>query len=98
MTDTAKLIQDKVAEKRHEIIQFMREIVAIPSYESKIGQVGERIQAEMKKLSYDEVRFDKMGNTVGRVSSGKRVIVFDTHVDTVGIGDPTAWKWDPFKG
>jgi putative selenium metabolism hydrolase len=98
MTDTAKQIQDKVAEKRHEIIQFMRELVAIPSFESKIGPVGERIQAEMKKLAYDEVRFDKMGNTIGRVGNGKRVIVFDTHVDTVGVGDPMAWKWDPFEG
>ena len=98
MTDIAKLIQDRVADQREEIIQFMREIVAIPSFESKIGLVGERIQVEMKKLAYDEVRFDKMGNTIGRIGNGKRVIVFDTHVDTVGIGDPTAWKWDPFKG
>jgi len=98
MTDTAKLIHDRVVEKRDEIIQFMRELVAIPSFESKISAVGERIQAEMKKLAYDEVRFDKMGNTFGRVGDGKRVIVFDTHVDTVGIGDPTAWKWDPFEG
>ena len=98
MTDTAKRIQDKVAEKRNEIIQFMRELVAIPSFESKIGAVGERIQAEMNKLAYDEVRFDKMGNTIGRIGNGKRVIVFDTHVDTVGIGDPMAWSWDPFEG
>ena len=98
MTDTAKLVQDKVAEQRDEIIQFMRELVAIPSFASKIGAVGERIQAEMKKLAYDEVRFDKMGNTIGRVGNGKRVIVFDTHVDTVGIGDPAAWSWDPFEG
>jgi putative selenium metabolism hydrolase len=98
MTDIAKLIQDRVVGKHDEIIQFMREIVAIPSFESKIGPVGERIQAEMKKLAYDEVRFDKMGNTIGRIGNGKRVIVFDTHVDTVGIGDPTAWKWDPFEG
>ena len=98
MTDTAKRIQDKVAEKRNEIIQFMRELVAIPSFESKIGAVGERIQGEMNKLAYDEVRFDKMGNTIGRIGNGKRVIVFDTHVDTVGIGDPMAWSWDPFEG
>ena len=76
----------------------MRELVAIPSFESKIGPVGERIQAEMKKLGYDEVRFDKMGNTIGRIGTGEKVIVFDTHVDTVGVGDPTAWRWDPFEG
>jgi putative selenium metabolism hydrolase len=98
MIDTAKRIHDRVEEKREEIVQFMRELVAIPSFESKIGPVGERIQAEMKKLGYDEARFDKMGNTVGRIGNGERIIVFDTHIDTVGIGDPTAWKWDPFEG
>src|SRR5688572_32644068 len=98
MTYTAKRIQERVTAKRDEIIQFMRELVAIPSFESKIGPVGERIQAEMKKLGYDEVRFDKMGNTIGRIGSGKKVLVFDTHIDTVGVGDPSAWEWDPFKG
>ena len=91
-------IKKKVQDNRENIIQFMRDIVAIPSMESKIGPVGERIQAEMKKLAYDEVRFDKMGNTIGRIGNGKKVIVFDTHIDTVGIGDPSTWGWDPFKG
>ncbi|MEK7276943.1 MAG: YgeY family selenium metabolism-linked hydrolase [Chloroflexota bacterium] len=91
-------IQKRVAASRDDIIKFMREICAIPSMDSKIGPVGERTQAEMKKLGYDEVRFDKMGNTVGRIGSGKKVIVYDTHIDTVGIGDPAAWKWDPFQG
>src|SRR6266542_2788068 len=91
-------IQKKVQQSREDIIQFMRDIVAIPSMESKIGPVGERIQAEMKKLGYDEVRFDKMGNTIGRIGNGKKVIVFDSHIDTVGVGDPGEWKWDPFIG
>jgi putative selenium metabolism hydrolase len=76
----------------------MREICAIPSMDSQIGPVGERIQAEMRALNYDEVRFDKMGNTLGRIGNGRRVIVFDSHIDTVGIGDRAAWGWDPFTG
>ncbi|NTW12941.1 MAG: YgeY family selenium metabolism-linked hydrolase, partial [Anaerolineales bacterium] len=59
---------------------------------------GERIQAEMRKLGFDEVRFDKMGNTVGRIGNGPKVIVFDSHIDTVGVGDPGEWEWDPFVG
>jgi putative selenium metabolism hydrolase len=98
MTDIVKEIQKRVQDSREDIIKFMREICAIPSMESKIGPVGERIQAEMKKLGYDEARFDKMGNTVGRIGNGPKVIVFDTHIDTVGIGDPSAWEWDPFVG
>lgn len=98
MTDTTKEIQKRVQSSREDIIEFMRDIVAIPSMDSKIGEVGERIQAEMKKLGFEEVRFDKMGNTVGRIGNGKRVMVYDSHIDTVGIGDPSSWLWDPFKG
>ena len=91
-------IQKRVQASREDIIEFMREIVAIPSMDSQLKDVGERIAAEMNKLGFDEVRFDKMGNIMGRIGNGKRVIVYDSHIDTVGIGDPTEWEWDPFKG
>ncbi|HEU0297390.1 MAG TPA: YgeY family selenium metabolism-linked hydrolase [Anaerolineales bacterium] len=91
-------IKQKVEQNRENIIQFMRDICAIPSMESKIGPVGARIQDEMRELGYDEVRFDKMGNTIGRIGDGPGVIVFDSHIDTVGVGDPSEWEWDPFAG
>ncbi|HEY3313177.1 MAG TPA: YgeY family selenium metabolism-linked hydrolase [Anaerolineales bacterium] len=91
-------IQSKVAEHKEDIIKFMREICAIPSMDSNIGPVGERIAVEMRKLGFDEVRFDKMGNIMGRIGSGKRVIVYDSHIDTVGVGDRSEWEWDPFEG
>ena len=49
----------------------MRDIVAIPSMEGQLKDVGERIGAEMTKLGFDEVRFDKMGNIMGRIGVGQ---------------------------
>ena len=91
-------LQEKIQSQREQIIRFMREICAIPSMESNIEDVGKRIAKEMKALHFDEVRFDKMGNIMGRIGNGEKVIVFDSHIDTVGIGDPHEWKWDPFEG
>ncbi len=91
-------VQSRVDAARDEMIQFLREIVAIPSMDSQLAAVGERIGDEMRKLGYDEVRFDKMGNIMGRIGDGERVIVMDSHVDTVGVGDPEEWEWDPFEG
>lgn len=91
-------LQKKVAENRENIVKFMRDICAIPSMESQIGPVGERIAEEMRKLGFDEVRFDKMGNILGRIGNGPRTIVYDSHIDTVGVGDPSEWEWDPFVG
>jgi putative selenium metabolism hydrolase len=93
-----KEVQKRVEGNSTEIKKFMCEICAIPSMESQLKDVGERIAAEMRKLGFDEVRFDKMGNILGRIGSGKRTIVYDSHIDTVGIGDPAAWQWDPFQG
>ena len=98
MTDKIQEIQKRVESSREDIIKFMREICAIPSMESQLKDVGDRIAAEMTKLGFDEVRFDKMGNIMGRIGTGKRVIVYDSHIDTVGVGDPTEWEWDPFIG
>ena len=91
-------LQKRVQASREDLIQFLREIVAIPSMNSQLKEVGERVSQEMNKLGFDEVRFDKMGNILGRIGNGKRVIVYDSHIDTVGVGDPSEWNWDPFKG
>ncbi len=95
---TVKAVQAKVAEQQDRIIQFLREIVAIPSMDSQIGPVGERIAQEMVGLNYDEIRFDQMGNIIGRIGNGEKIIVMDSHIDTVGIGNPEEWGWDPFMG
>ncbi len=42
-----------------------------------------------------------MGNLlcwVGKPGKGKKLIAIDAHVDTVGIGDRSEWKHDPYKG
>ncbi len=95
---TVQVIQKKVQASSAEIVQFMRDICAIPSMNSQLKDVGERIAAEMRKLGFEDVRFDKMGNIMGKVGHGSRVMVYDSHIDTVGVGDPTSWQWDPFKG
>lgn len=88
----------RVEARRDDIITFMREICAIPSMESQIKDVGERCAREMRALGFDEVRFDVQGNILGCVGAGPRTIVFDSHIDTVGIGDRSQWGWDPFEG
>lgn len=91
-------IRERVAVQREAIIQFLRELCAIPSYDSQIRAVGERAEAEMRRLGFDDVFFDRMGNVVGRIGSGPRILLYDSHIDTVGIGDRDAWEWDPFEG
>lgn len=97
-SSAVQTVHQAVEAHREAIIRFLREIVAIPSMESQLGAVGERVAEEMNRLGFDEVRFDKMGNIFGRMGHGPTVIVYDSHIDTVGVGDPSAWAWDPFQG
>lgn len=83
---------------RDDMVRFMRELIAIPSESCQEKGVIERIQVEMVKVGFDEVRIDGMGNILGRIGSGKRVLAMDAHIDTVGVGDRSEWKWDPFEG
>ncbi|HMP77237.1 MAG TPA: YgeY family selenium metabolism-linked hydrolase [Kiritimatiellia bacterium] len=84
--------------RQHEapLLAFMKDLIAIKSLSSQEGAVIKRIQAEMKKLGYDEVRIDPMGNVIGRIGNGKKVIAIDGHVDTVDVGDLAQWKTNPF--
>jgi putative selenium metabolism hydrolase len=91
-------VQAAVEVHRDAIIGFMHDLVAIPSMDSQIRQVGERVRIEMEGLGFDRAWFDPMGNVVGRIGHGSRVILYDSHLDTVGIGDPNEWAWDPFTG
>jgi putative selenium metabolism hydrolase len=98
MQDTIAELNRRVEEASDGILQFFREIVAIPSMDSDIEAVGQRIGQEMKKLGFDDVYVDRYGSIVGRIGSGEKIILFDSHIDTVGIGDPKQWQWDPFEG
>ena len=80
-----------------DLTAFMQDIIRIPSLSSQEGNVIERIREEMGKLDYDEVTVDPMGNLIGRVGSGPRVIALDGHVDTVDVGDRSLWDRDPFS-
>jgi putative selenium metabolism hydrolase len=83
---------------KNDLVGFMQDIIRIPSLSSQESAVIQRIREEMERLEYDEVTVDPMGNLLGRIGNGSRVIAFDGHVDTVDVGDPSLWERDPHSG
>ena len=102
MTPTVAIDQHRLAVKARDyeadIVRFLRDLIAIPAESCHEGPVIQRIRQEMEKVGFDEVRIDPMGNILGRIGSGKTVIMMDSHTDTVGVGDPKEWAWDPYQG
>ena len=85
-------------EVKADLVKFMQDIIRIPSLSSEEGAVVERARQEMLRIGYDEVTVDPMGNLIGRIGNGPRVIAFDGHIDTVDVGDPELWDRDPHSG
>lgn len=94
----SKALHERAKHYEKDMVKFARDLVAIPSFPMQEGRLVKRIAAEMKKVGFDKIKVDKMGNIIGVVGKGKTKIMIDAHIDTVGVGDPKAWKWDPFKG
>jgi len=79
-------------------VWFLREIIAIPSTSTNEKAVVERIAEEMRKVGLEDVHFAPNGCVLGRIGSGPVTVLYDSHIDTVGVGDPAAWEFDPFLG
>ncbi len=94
-----KSVNARAKHYEKQMVKFLRDLVAIPSESSKEGPVIARIKKEMLATrAFDRVWTDPMGNLFGKLGRGKKIIAIDAHVDTVGVGDPKAWKHDPYKG
>ena len=78
--------------------KFLRDLIAIPGESCGEECVIKRIEKEMNDLGFDEVTIDGMGNILGYMGSGKTLIAYDAHIDTVGLGELSNWKFDPYRG
>ena len=81
-----------------DLLAFAQDLVRIQSYSGQEGDVARFIAARMQALDFDEVQIDRWGNVVGRVGSGERGILFDSHMDTVTVTDEDHWQAPPFGG
>lgn len=96
--NTGNLIMNRALEMEDDIVAFLRDIVAIESLSGGEENVVRRIGQEMEKMGFDEVKFDGLGNVLGRIGDGPRVLAFDAHIDTVDVSDRDQWEFDPFEG
>jgi putative selenium metabolism hydrolase len=76
----------------------LSELVRIKSLSCGEKEVAQKLVEQMKAARFDEVTIDGLGNVIGRIGRGKRIIAFDGHIDTVEVGNPANWNFDPFCG
>lgn len=68
------------------------------SLSTKEKDAAFELEKIMTEAAFDEVKTDGLGNVIGRIGNGPRVVAFDAHIDTVDTGNPEDWHFDPFGG
>ena len=91
-------IKDAAEAYRPQMTAFLRAMISKPSESCEEGEVVAVIKAEMEKLGFDEVKVDGLGNVMGFMGDGDKIIALDGHIDTVGIGNIDNWNADPYEG
>ena len=91
-------IKQAAENAKSEMSRFLREMISHPSESCEEEAVVRCIKAEMEKVGFDKVEIDGLGNVIGWMGEGEKIIAIDSHVDTVGIGNRANWKEDPYKG
>jgi len=81
-----------------DMTAFLRAIVKNPGESCDEKAHVTTIADEMKKVGFDEVVIDPQGNVIGYMGTGSRIIAYDAHIDTVGIGNKANWNFDPYEG
>ena len=80
------------------LVEFARDLVRTRSYSDQEGDLANLVAGKMRELGYDEVFIDSTGNVAGRIGSGPKCILFDSHMDTVEVNDEAEWSVPPFSG
>ena len=83
---------------RDETAANLGRLVKIRSVSMEEREVCAELARQMTEAGFDEVKIDGLGNVLGRIGSGPRVLAIDAHLDTVDTGNLDNWSFDPFVG
>lgn len=73
-------------------------LIKIRSLSTWEKDVARELRTQMTDAGFDEVRIDQLGNVIGRIGKGSRILAFDGHIDTVDTGNLDNWSFNPFSG
>jgi putative selenium metabolism hydrolase len=73
-------------------------IVQVPGFSSTEKERVQLLKKLCTEAGMEDVHIDGLGSLLGRVGNGPKKLVFDAHIDTVGVGDPSQWKTAPHSG
>ncbi len=93
-----KTILEKAKQHRDATAQYLSKMIQVPGFSCTEKERVQLIKKLAEEVGMKDIRIDGLGSLLGRVGNGKKKLVFDAHIDTVGVGDPGQWKTPPHSG
>ena len=94
----SKTIYDKAKEYADYTAKNLSNLIKHKSLSCQEKEVASEIKKMMEEAGFDKVKIDGLGNVIGRIGNGKKIIAIDGHIDTVDLGNLDAWEFDPLGG
>ena len=96
--DLSKTIYVKAKEYADYTAKNLSTLIKHKSLSCQEKEVASEIIKMMEEAGFDKVKIDGLGNVIGRIGNGKKIIAIDGHIDTVDLGNLDAWEFDPLGG
>jgi acetylornithine deacetylase/succinyl-diaminopimelate desuccinylase-like protein len=96
--DFSKQILELSEKYRDYTAKNLSRLVKIKSLSREEKEVQQELKRQMEKTGFDELWIDGLGNVIGRMGDGIRSLALDAHMDTVDVGNPDNWEFDPLSG
>ncbi|MDF1548613.1 MAG: YgeY family selenium metabolism-linked hydrolase [Bacteroidales bacterium] len=97
-----KNITSKILELANKYRDYTTEnlsrLIKIKSLSTQEKEVQLELKRQMEAAGFDEVRIDGLGNVIGRIGNGSKILAIDGHMDTVDMGNMDNWDFDPLGG
>lgn len=98
MTETYAKIRALAEKYRDYTAQNLSKLVQIKSVSTQEKDVQLELKRQMEEAGFDEVFIDGLGNVIGRIGNGKKILAIDGHMDTVDFGNMNNWEFNPLSG
>ncbi len=98
MNNIAAKINELAEKYRDYTANNLSKLVKIKSLSMQEKEVQLELKRQMEEAGFDEVRIDGLGNVIGRIGYGKKILAIDGHMDTVDFGNLANWDFDPLSG
>ncbi len=98
MSTTFSKILELSEKYRDYTAQNLSRLVRIKSLSGKEEKVQRELKRQMEEAGFDEIKTDGLGNVIGRIGQGRKILAIDGHMDTVDMGQLSNWDFDPLGG